>query len=113
MINVVELAGTLTDDPAMTDTRSGALMAEMTVAVKGIRWDKESGCDVIDTAFLRIVCWEDVAEVVGALSKGTIVHVRGRLTQQEITTPAGKIDRKTKIQGLVVSVVRSPSGDGF
>lgn len=112
MINVVELAGTLTTDPELHDLPSGALRAEFTVAVKGVRWDRATGCDVMESVFVRVVCWEDCAEGVARISKGTAVHVRGQLTQQEVTDSAGRKDRKTKVRGLVVSVVRTPSGTG-
>lgn len=112
MINVVELAGALTEDPELHDLASGALRAEFTIAVKSIRWDRASGCDVIDQVFPRIVAWEDVAEQAAKLIKGSVVHVRGQITQQEVTKD-GKTDRKTKVRALVVSVVRTPSEPAF
>ncbi|MGH7743273.1 MAG: single-stranded DNA-binding protein [Candidatus Dormibacteria bacterium] len=113
MINTVEVAGTLTDDPDCRDLKSGALLVEFTVAVKGVRWDREAQCDVIESVFVRVQAWEDVAEVVAPLAKGTVVVVRGQLTQQEVTDSAGRKDRKTRVRALVVDVVRTPTGAGY
>jgi single-stranded DNA-binding protein len=63
--------------------------------------------------FARVVCWEDVAEQAAKLSKGCVVHVKGQLTQQEITDSQGRKDRKTKVRALVVSVIRTPEPDRF
>lgn len=109
MINVVEIAGTLGKDPAMRDTRNGALMTEFVVVVKGVRWDPKAECDTIEQTWIGCVAFEDTAREVGVLGKGTVVHVRGQLTQQEVELGDGKKDRKTKVRALVVSVIRTPA----
>jgi single-strand DNA-binding protein len=109
VINVVEIAGTLVNDVELKTTQGGAVLAPFTVAVKGVRWDRDSGCDVIETAFIACIAWEDVAEEMSRWIKGTAVHVRGQLTQQEVTT-GGKTERKTKVRALVVSLIRTPDG---
>lgn len=113
MINTVEIAGTLTEDPDCRDLKSGALLVEFTVAVKGVHWDRESRCDVIESTFIRCQAWEDVAELVAPLTKGVVVHVRGQLTQHEVTGRDGKTDRKTRVRALVVNVIRTPTGAGY
>jgi single-strand DNA-binding protein len=113
VINTVEIAGTLVKDINLETTHGGAVLAPFTVVVKGVRWDREAGCDVIEQVFISCIAWEDVAEDMSQWVKGTVVHVRGQLTQQEITTPDGKKERKTKVRALVVSLVRTPYGDGF
>lgn len=92
----------------MVDAKSGSFRAEMTVAVKQVRWDRVTERDVVEQVFVRVVCWEDVAEQVARLTQGSVVWVRGQLTQQEVTDSQGRKDRKTKVRGLVVSVVRTP-----
>lgn len=113
MVNVVEVAGVLTGDPELVDAKSGSFRAEMTVAVKQVRWDRVTERDVVEQVFVRVVCWEDVAEQVARLTTGSVVWVRGQLTQQEVTDSQGRKDRKTKVRGLVVSVVRTPDPTGF
>lgn len=112
MINVVEIAGTLMADVELKTTQGGAVLAPFTVAVKGVRWDRDAGCDTIEQAFIACVAWEDVAEEMSRWVKGSTVHVRGQLTQQEVTT-GGKTERKTKVRALVVSLIRTPYGDGL
>lgn len=96
-------------DPQMRDTHRGALMTEFTVVVKGVRWDPQGECDVIEQAWVGCVAFEDVARAVGVLGQGTVVHVTGEITQQEVELPNGKKDRKTKVRALVVNVVRAPT----
>jgi single-stranded DNA-binding protein len=108
MVNEVRVAGTLAKDPVMRDTARGALMTEFTVVVKGVRWDPKAECDVIEQVWVGCVAFEDVARAVGLLGKGTVVHVTGEITQQEVDLGDGKKDRKTKVRALVVSTVRTP-----
>jgi single-stranded DNA-binding protein len=109
---MVEIAGTLMADVELKTAGTGAVLAPFTVVVKGVRWDREAGCDVIEHAFISCIAWEDVAEEMSRWIKGTAVHVRGQLTQQEVTI-GNRTERKTKVRALVVSLIRTPYGDGF
>ena len=112
MINRVELSGVLVKDPESHQMRSGALRVDFTVAVKGVRWDRAAGCDVIEQVFIACNAWENVAEQAVPLCMGTVVHVTGQLTQEEIEKD-GKKDRKTKVRVLVLSTVRTPNGSSY
>lgn len=111
MINLVQIGGNLVKDPELRDARNGALCAEFTVACKSVRYDRAAGSDVIDQVFIRVIAWEDVAEVVAGLGQGTVVVVNGRLSQQEIEGKDGRKERKTKVEAMTVQVVRTPPGD--
>lgn len=108
MINVVQLAGTMIKDPDLVDLRSGSLRADFTLAVKSVRYDRESGCDTIDSCFISCQAWESSAELIAALHKGCVVMVVGQLTQQE-TDKDGRKERKTKVRVLTVSPIRIPT----
>lgn len=110
MLNLVQLGGTLKEDPELFDGRSGSLRAEFTVVNNTVRYDRSLG-PVLDPLFVRVIAWEDAAEVAARLGKGTVVLVTGQLTQQEVTDRAGKRDRKTKVQALTVQVVKTPAAD--
>lgn len=118
MINVVEISGTLTTDPTLADVGASSLRADFTVAVPNVRYDRRTNTDVIDTAFIRVVSWEKPAEVAAALHRGCVVWVRGELTQEEVTDPRGRKERKTKVRAAVVSVIRvaeppAPAADDY
>jgi hypothetical protein len=118
VINVVEISGTLTTDPTLADVGAGSLRADFTVAVPNVRYDRRTNTDVIDTAFIRVVSWEKPAEVAAALHRGCVVWVRGELTQEEVTDPRGRKERKTKVRAAVVSVIRvaeppAPAADDY
>lgn len=108
MINRVEIAGTLKADAELIDTPSGALRAEATVILKDVRYDRRTNADVVETSFIRLTAWEDIAEALGVLAQGTVVHITGQLTQQEVRGRDGKADRKTRVRVLVLNVIRTP-----
>lgn len=110
MINLVTIGGNLTDDPDLRDAANGALCAEFTLASKGVRFDRRQNADVIDQVFVRVVAWEDAAEVVARIGKGAVVLVTGQITQQEVEKN-GRKERKTKVRALTVQVVRTPLED--
>jgi len=110
MINLVQIGGNLIEDPDLRDAANGALCAEFTLASKGVRYDRRQNADVIDQVFVRVVAWEDAAEVVARIGKGTVVLVIGQITQQEVEKN-GRKESKTKVRALTVQVVRTPQED--
>lgn len=110
MINLVQLGGSLKDDPELFDSPSGAMRAEATVICNNVRYEPGAGA-VLAPVFLRVIAWEDTAAVMARLGKGAVVLVTGQLTQQETVGKDGTKERKTKVQALTVQVVRTPPAD--
>lgn len=110
MINLVRLGGTLIKDPVIRDGGRDLLVAEFTVASKRVRFNASTRTDEIDQVFISCMAWEDAAEQVARLGQGAVVLVEGQLTQMEVERN-GKKERKTKVQALVVQVVRTPPED--
>lgn len=81
----VTVVGTLTGDPELRFTPSGAAVANFSVACNDRRLNRDTGkWEDAGTTFLRCSIWRDYAEhVAESLSKGDRVVVIGRLRQRE------------------------------
>lgn len=88
----VTVIGTLTADPELRFTPSGAAVANFTIAANDRKYNKntqewEDG----DTTFLRATVWKDYAEhVAESLTRGTQVIATGSLKQRSYETREGE-----------------------
>lgn len=89
---IITVVGSLTDDPQLRFTPSGAAVANFTVASNSRRFDKTTNeWRDDDPLFLRCNIWRDAAEHVSeSLSKGSRVIVVGRLKQRSYETKSGE-----------------------
>lgn len=87
MYNRVILMGRLTADPELRQTQSGVAMCRFSIAVdRGYAKQGEEK----QTDFFNIVCWRQQAEFVSRyFSKGRMIHVEGRLQQNNYTDQNG------------------------
>jgi single-strand DNA-binding protein len=100
----VTVAGTLTADPELRYTPSGAAVANFTVAANDRRYDTQAGTWVDgDATFLRCQVWRQLAEhVTESLTKGTRVLLTGQLRQRSYTTAEG--DKRTVFELAVTEI---------
>lgn len=89
---IITLIGTITADPELKFTASGAAVANFTVASNARTYDKASGeWKDGDALFLRCNIWRQAAEnVAESLVRGTRVIVSGRLRQRSFETREGE-----------------------
>jgi single-strand DNA-binding protein len=99
-LNQVTIAGRLTRDPDLRYTGSGMAVCNISVAC-----DRYKGKDKPkESIFVRVTCWDKVAERVGGLSKGRPVLVEGRLTQDSWEDKdTGKKQTKTGVTAFKVT----------
>ncbi len=82
-LNKVQIIGNLGGDPEMRFTANGRAMARFNVACNRT-WTTPDGERREETEWVRVVCWERLAELAGQyLSKGRQVYVEGRLRTNE------------------------------
>ena len=95
--NTVELVGTITRDPELRFTPSGAAVATFGLAVNR-RWRNQQTNEWEEqVSFFDIVCWRELAENVSeSLTKGTRIMVSGRLDQRSWETENG--DKRSKVE---------------
>src|SRR3954454_15009966 len=88
----ITVVGTLTDDPGLRFTPSGAAVANFTVASTPRFFDKQTNeWKDGDALFLRCSIWRQAAEnVAESLHRGTRVIVSGRLRQRSYETREGE-----------------------
>lgn len=95
--NQVLLAGRLTRDPEVRFTQKGSAVCRFDMAVNRRFLDKATNEWKDDTTYVPIVVWGPTAErCKEKLSKGSPVHVEGRLRSEEWTDKAGQ-KRKTLV----------------
>src|ERR1700761_4178915 len=88
----ITLIGTLTADPELRFTPSGAAVANFTVASTPRTFDRQSGeWKDGEALFLRCNIWRQAAEnVAETLTRGSRVIVNGRLKQRSYETREGE-----------------------
>lgn len=94
------ITGTLTADPELRFTPSGAAVANFTVASNPRFFDRSSGKWQDGQAlFMRCILWRDQAENVAAsLTRGTRVIITGRLEQRHFETREGEKRNAIELQ---------------
>ena len=112
-MNRVEIRGGLVRDPELRLVGAYSTpLLEMTVAVNGTRYDSQSRSQVVKTTFVSVQVWghrgEEVMEKY-QLAKGDEVYVLGELDQYEQEKADGTKERKTRVTGLLLDVLRSRS----
>ncbi|MBI4676921.1 MAG: single-stranded DNA-binding protein [Elusimicrobia bacterium] len=86
--NQIFLVGRLTHDPEVRYTQKGSAMCRFSIAVNRRYKDSATGEWKDDTSFIPVVVWREVAErCKEKLSKGSPVHVEGRLKSREYDDP--------------------------
>jgi len=93
-LNRVQLIGNLTKDAELTKTNSGTSVCNFTVATDR-SWTTEAGEKKEASEFHRIIAWQKLAEICGAmLFKGSKVFIDGRLSTRKFTGKDG-VERTT------------------
>lgn len=89
---LLTVIGSLTADPELRFTPSGAAVANFTVASNARTFDKQSGeWKDADPLFLRCTLWRQPAEnVAESLTRGMRVIVTGQLRQRSYETREGE-----------------------
>ena len=87
--NRIELIGNLTRDPELRYTLNGTAVCGFGLATNR-NWTNEAGEREEETAYHRIVAWEELgAELAQLLVKGRRVFVEGRLAYRGYTNQEG------------------------
>jgi single-strand DNA-binding protein len=87
MYNRVILMGRLVADPELRQTQSGIAMCRLRIAVdRGFAKQGEER----QSDFINVTCWRQTAEFVSRyFSKGRMIHVEGRLQNNDYTDQNG------------------------
>jgi single-strand DNA-binding protein len=104
-INNVVLGGTVGRDPEMKATASGKQLANFSIAV-------DAGKDR-DTDWFDVTAWEKMAEISEKyITKGSVVVVVGRLSQNKWEDKDGKKHTKSVIIASNIQLVGGKRKDG-
>lgn len=111
-LNKVQIIGNLGADPEMRFTANGRSVANFNVACTR-RFTTRDGEQREDTEWVRIVCWERLAELAGQyLSKGRSVYVEGRLQTRQWEDREGNSRWTTEVVANDIQFLGSRGGGG-
>ena len=111
-LNKVQIIGNLGRDPEMRFTANGTSMATFSVACNR-RWTTPDGEQREDTEWVRVVCWERLAEIAGQyLSKGRQVYVEGRLQTRQWEDRDGNTRYMTEVVAREMIMLGGGRGGG-
>jgi len=104
--NQITLAGNVANDPEMRLTASGKAVTSFNLAIN------EGPRDNQKTLFVRVSCWEKLAETVSQyLVKGQGVLISGRLdASRAYTRQNGELGASTEVTALTVQFGAKPRG---
>jgi len=96
--NMVLLAGRLAFDPDNRVTGGGTALCSFRIAVNRRFKDAKTGEWKDDTAWVPVEVWGEAAErLKDKLTKGSPVHVEGRLKSEEFEDKSGQKRRALKV----------------
>ena len=111
-LNKVQIIGNLGGDPEMRFTANGRSVANFNVACSR-RFTTRDGEQRDDTEWVRVVCWERLAELAGQyLSKGRQVYVEGRLQTREWEDRDGNRRWTTEVVANDIQFLSGRGGGG-
>ena len=100
-MNSINLIGNITKDIDLRSTTSGKSVAEINIAVNGIREN--------EVVYIPVVVWEKQAENVAKYcKKGSKIGVSGKLIQSEYEAQDGTKRRITKVQANHIEFLTKP-----
>lgn len=109
-INKVFLLGNLGQEPEIRYTPSGSAVANLSLATTYSYKDKQTGEYIENTEWHRIVFFNRTAEVAGEyLSKGSKIHIEGRLQTRKWEDREGNTRYTTEIVGEQLIMLDSKS----
>ena len=96
-LNKVFLIGNVGQDPEIRTTESGATVAQFTLATTE-RYKNRNGELRENTEWHNIVCWRNLADVVGNyVKKGSLLYVEGKLTSRSWEDQNGQKHWRTEV----------------
>lgn len=88
---VVTLVGNVATEIRSARSREGVAVASFRIASTTRRFERGKGWTDVDTIFVTVVCWRQLAEhVASSLAKGEPVIVTGRLRIRQWSTDDGR-----------------------
>jgi single-strand DNA-binding protein len=126
-MSTITITGRLTSDPEMRFTPNGTVVVNLRIAENHSRRRPDGGYEQTGTTFYNVTRWAtktssaEVEAIAGALHRGDLVLINGRLAAREYETREGEkrtawevnaTDVAVPLRGQTVTVTRNPRGTG-
>lgn len=107
MVNKVFLMGNVGNDPEMLTTKSGNKVCRMSVATSE-QWTDKQGEKQERTDWHKVISWNRLAELCAQyVSKGSMVHVEGRIENRSWEDDNGQKRYATEVIAQNVRFVKT------
>lgn len=104
--NTATLIGNLTRDAELRYTPNGVAVANLSLAVNTRKGDKEV------VSFYDVAVWNELAEQVAELKKGTPALIEGPISNETWTDKEGNTRYATRFEAFSLHAIRRPAGAG-
>lgn len=104
--NMATLLGNLTRDPELRYTQNGNAVTSLSIAVNTRRGKEEV------VSYYDVTAWNELAEQVANLKKGTPVLIEGPINNESWTDKEGNRRYATRFEAFSVLAIRRPAGAG-
>jgi len=112
-INKAIIIGNLGADPEVRSTQSGITVTTINVATSESWRDKNTGENVEQTEWHRVVMWAKLGEIAGEyLRKGSQVYIEGRIQTRKWQDQSGQDRYTTEIKANEMQMLGGRGGGG-
>ncbi len=112
-INKAIIIGNLGADPEVRSTQSGITVTTINVATTESWRDKNTGENVEQTEWHRVVMWAKLGEIAGEyLRKGSQVYIEGRIQTRKWQDQSGQDRYTTEIKASEMQMLGGRGGGG-
>ncbi len=112
-INKAIIIGNLGADPEVRSTQSGITVTTINVATSESWRDKNTGENVEQTEWHRVVMWAKLGEIAGEyLRKGSQVYIEGRIQTRKWQDQSGQDRYTTEIKASEMQMLGGRGGGG-
>ncbi|GEM_PF-1224067 len=110
-LNKVMLIGNVTQDPRVSQTPSGQMVASVTIATNRT-WTDQNNVKQNEATFHNVIFWRKLAEIVEKyVKKGGKVYVEGELRTREYVAKDGTNRKITEVVASNLILLNRVGGD--
>lgn len=105
--NQVDLMGHLGKDAETRNTRNQQRFTVFSLATRD-SWKDREGEWHSKTTWHQVVCWGRLVEYASTLTKGTLIQLKGQITNREYVTKSGEKKAASEVRAIQIAKLVKP-----